>query len=145
VLFRSATGDNTQERAVSTAINDNVVTTASQRYRTESKAIVIYNNATTPAIESLADLTTLNSDGFTVTWTTNSANADIIHYIAIGGSGITNAKAGSFSLTTGTPTYTVSTTDPGFQPDFVMLIHTGVSITVDSSTNRKPFEKIVRT
>jgi RHS repeat-associated protein len=39
---------------------------------------------TTPAIDAEADLTSFDSDGFTLNWTTNDSDADVIGYLALG-------------------------------------------------------------
>jgi hypothetical protein len=62
----------------------------------------------------------MDPDGFTIRWTTNEARADIIHYIALGGTDITNAVASDFTMTTGSGTQDV--TGLGFQPDFLMFL-----------------------
>jgi hypothetical protein len=43
------------------------------------------------ATDSECDLTSFGMDGFTLNWTTNSANAYIINYMALGGDNFTNA------------------------------------------------------
>ncbi|MFH1141197.1 MAG: hypothetical protein V1724_05960, partial [Chloroflexota bacterium] len=51
---------------------------------------------------------------------TNGTQAVIIHYVALGGDGITNALASSFDLATGTGNQAV--TGVGFQPDFLLFL-----------------------
>ena len=61
-------------------------------------------------------LTSFDGDGFTLSWTTNNAEAYIINYMAIGG--ITAAKIVNWS--TATSTGNKSVTGAGFQPEIVM-------------------------
>ena len=74
----------------------------------------------TPTLGAEAELTSFDSDGFTLNWTTNESRADIIYYVALGGSDLTNALASSFTLTTGAGSQSV--TGLGFQPDFLMFL-----------------------
>lgn len=62
---------------------------------------------------------TKSSNVVTVTWTLNDGSLRKIKYMAIYGDDITNVKVGSITATTGSGS--LSTTDPGFQPDFVMF------------------------
>ena len=68
-----------------------------------------------------ADFTSFDADGFTITWTTNDATAYIIHYLAIGGSDLTNAKAVSWQMPTTATTKAVA--GVGFVPDCVLTFH----------------------
>jgi hypothetical protein len=64
------------------------------------------------------DLTAWANDGFTLTWTTTTSGAKI-HYLALGGADITDARA--FLWTVGTGSTTQNITTPGFQPDLLFL------------------------
>lgn len=66
-----------------------------------------------------ADLTSLDATGFTLNWGTLTTTSPLFNYLALGGSDITNMKAGSFA--SGTTTGNVSATGVGFQPDIVFL------------------------
>ena len=107
------------ERAVSITSQDGVFGGNTGKGQWQSSSIVLFN-AANPTVGAQAELTSLNGDGFTLNWTVNEARADIIHYVALGGSDITNAKVDHFVKTTGTGNLPV--TGVGFQPDFVMLL-----------------------
>jgi hypothetical protein len=66
----------------------------------------------------------MDSDGFTLTWSTNDATAKEIGYIAIGGTSIT-AEVGSFLTPTSTGSHSVSTGIAN--ADFLMLMSGAVS------------------
>lgn len=73
-------------------------------------------------LDAELDLQSIDSDGFTVVWDDFPASAVLVHYFAIGGSDITNAKAGVVGTVAGTGSE--SYTDPGFQPDIILLAGT---------------------
>lgn len=73
-----------------------------------------------PTVVARAQLASLDADGFTINWTTNTdANPYIVHYVALGGD-ITNAMASTFNLTTAAGNQAVA--GLGFRPDFVMFL-----------------------
>lgn len=75
--------------------------------------------AGTGTVSSEAVLSSFDSDGFTLSWTTNNvAEAQVIHYIALGGSDV-QAKVLNFA-TTGTTSDTAAT-GAGFKPNLVLL------------------------
>jgi hypothetical protein len=72
---------------------------------------------------TIADITSFNSDGFTLSWTVNTGNPYVIHYIAFADTIISNATVNSFTIPTSGAT--INVTNAGFQPDFVMLMTGG--------------------
>lgn len=86
---------------------------------TKSPAHVISIVSPSGTLEGEADLTSFDSDGFTLEWTNSNATAYKIHYLALGGDDeIEGAKVVSFvtSLSTGNQ----SITGIGFRPDTVI-------------------------
>jgi hypothetical protein len=122
--------DCTNQRAVAIAEDDNAASSNAGRYRTESNVIVILS-AGTPTVGSRATFTSCNTDGFTINWAVSEARADIINYIAIGGSDVTNVKAGTFTLAASTGIQNI--TGVGFQPDFAMFLW-GFTEAVDTAS-----------
>ena len=120
--------DCTNQRAVAIAEDDNAGTSNAGRYRTESNVIVILSNGT-PTVGSRATFTSCDADGFKINWAVSEARADIINYIAIGGSDVTNVKAGTFTLAASTGIQNI--TGVGFQPDFAMFLQ-GFTEAVDT-------------
>ncbi|MCP6719145.1 MAG: helix-turn-helix domain-containing protein, partial [Patescibacteria group bacterium] len=110
----------TAERAVAIAEDDAASKSVTGRRKSESKSIILLSNGT-PTLGAEAELTSFDSGGFTINWTTNEARADIIHYVAIGGADITNATTSTFNSAIATGTQAIG--NLGFQPGFVMFLH----------------------
>jgi len=115
--FGSATGP-ANEMAVSTTGVDNSANSDDGRRRSATNQIIFLSAGGPPTLQAQASLTSLDADGFTLNWTTNDANAYIIHYIALGGD-VTNAQASTFNLSTAAGNQAVA--GVGFQPDFVIF------------------------
>jgi len=107
------------ERAIAIASQDGSLGGNTGKGQWQSSSIVLFSSPT-PTVGAQAELISLDGDGFTLNWTVNEARADIIHYIALGGSDIKNAKVDSFVKATGTGNLPV--TGVGFKPDFVMFL-----------------------
>lgn len=106
------------------------------RRRSITDVLTLFS-AGSPTNSARASLTSFDSDGFTLSWTfTNDSNQDIIHYVAIGGSEIVSAKVGQITIATSGASQAF--TDPGFQPDFLMLFGT-LGETVDTNTTHAKF------
>jgi len=97
--------------------------------RIASKALTILSAA--GALVAECDLTSFDSDGWTLSWTTNDANATIIHYIALGGADI---SAGLINWQSPTSTGNHSKTGAGVAPTFVFSMGVGASNTGPPST-----------
>lgn len=91
--------------------------------RSSASNVIIFQDATspTPLLLAQAGLQSMDTDGFTLNWTTNDNQAYRIYYVALGGD--TDASAGNFNMNNATGNQSVTGT--GFQPDFVMFIHAG--------------------
>lgn len=74
------------------------------------------------SMTTLATLTTLGVDGFTLNWSSNGGGATPLSYIAIGGSDVTDTASGHFVAPSATGDDAV--TGVGFMPDVVLLIGT---------------------
>jgi hypothetical protein len=113
--FSSGTSQN---GSVSVWAEDNQPTSDTGRIGTNSYAITMQTANGTKVAQ--AAISSFDSDGFTLSWSTNNTSQYIIHYVAIGGSAITNAKVGSFTMTSAAGSESV--TDVGFKPDFLMIL-----------------------
>lgn len=111
----------TKSESIGVWSDDNVATTACD-IRNQAKALVI-KLATGANVAAECDLKTFDSDGFTLTWTTNDANAYKIHYIAFGGPDITNTNVQLITEQSGTGNK--GYTGVGFQPDIMFTINPG--------------------
>ena len=117
---------------VAFASDDGAGTSNTGRQRSTTYSIIILSDGN-PTMSAQASVTSFNIDGFTLNWQQNEARADIIHYIALGGADLTNAKAGSFRLTATSGTQDV--TGVGFQPDFAMFLWTFTERADTSTSN----------
>lgn len=77
-------------------------------------------------VKSEASLASLDADGFTLTWSTNANEAQLIHYLALGG---TDMQAKALNFTSPAVTGNFATTGVGFQPNLLLSIG---SVTVGS-------------
>ena len=104
--------------------SENGVTTSTASRRIASTVITIVQWDGTLVAE--ATFTSWNATNLTINWTTNDTNADVIHFIAIGGAGV-SAKLINWTSPTSTGNYSV--TGIGFQPDFVLHAYGGNGLT----------------
>ena len=95
-------------------------TSSNSSRRVTGKAISIGQYG--EAIESEADITSLDSDGFTLDWTTASAVAMNISVLAIGGTSPTDAKVITWNAPAATGSQAV--TGVGFKPDVLFTMRT---------------------
>lgn len=100
-----------------------------------SKCISTPNfNATTVKLD--ADFVSMDADGFTINWSTVSSGIPV-HWVALGGSDITNVAIGS--LNTGTTNSAgLSVAGLGFQPNLLFILASRLSTTAaynNGSTN----------
>jgi hypothetical protein len=119
--FAASYGGSYGNGAASFASDDGALTSNTGRRRSSTYCIVILSDGD-PTRSAQARVTSFSSDGFTLDWQTNEARADIIHYIALGGDGLTDARVDSFSLSTSGGSQDV--TGIGFQPSFAMFLWT---------------------
>jgi hypothetical protein len=111
--------------AVAVGMVDNQNTMRNGRRASAGNAIIFLNDNTGnpnrfPQLLAQANLQSMDTDGFTLNWTTNGdAHAYRIYYIAIGGD--TDAFAGNFNMNNATGNQAVAGT--GFKPDLIMFIH----------------------
>lgn len=104
--------------------------------RGHSNAHCIYyykNNGGSDTAFLVADLDSMDSDGFTLDWTTVQASAYKISYIALGGTDLTNVAIKQ--LQSPASTGSVGYTGVGFQPDSAISISTGSATTPPAVNN----------
>jgi len=107
-------------RTWSISSTDNVSTTATASIQ-NAAVICVPNPATTTTDLLNATMTSLNADGFTLNWVTVQATARNVHYLALGGTDLTDAFLGRF--TNATATGNQAYTGTGFQPDAIIFFH----------------------
>jgi hypothetical protein len=91
--------DGSHEGASAVVGADNTLPTQEDAYDNTAKCVATVLHGSTPAVQAAADMKTLGSDGFTLTWTTNDGVADIIAYLAMGASSVTYSAYASQSVT----------------------------------------------
>ncbi len=110
----------TESRSIGIQSNDNTNPSVTGRAYGTKLLRILSSGGNPPTVAAESSLTSFDTDGFTVNWSPNDSTASIIHYIALGGADLTNAKVGSFLANTVTGTQTVS--GVGFQPDLIMFL-----------------------
>lgn len=112
-------------------------TTSDSKQRISSTStIMLLNGGLSTAtcntgVDARAVVTSMDSDGFTLNWSTATTAAPIIRYFAVGGQDIINATTGSFTLTSASSGLN-SISNLGFKPDFVFYLG-GDTATYDSN------------
>lgn len=116
--------DSTHRWATSIDVDDSNFWGGVKNYKS-TKIISLYNNNGngTGSLYLEGDLVSLDTDGFTIDFTTVQASGKVINYIAFGGTDI-NVAVDTFASTTGTGAQ--SATGLGFQPTFVLFAGVGL-------------------
>lgn len=112
----------TNQYAQSSAAATNGETTIYRRLET---CAFIQTNNTLVDIVRRANLSSMNSDGFTLNWTIARSNGayDVVNYLALGGDTLTGASVVNWQMPTSTGIKAV--TGVGFQPDALLHVHAG--------------------
>lgn len=102
----------------------NATSSTSTSRRVEACAFLQANTTLTTIIRR-ANLASMDSDGFTLNWTTARVDGsfDVLHYLALGGDDLTGARVVNWQMATATGNKAV--TGAGFQPDAVLHVHAG--------------------
>jgi hypothetical protein len=98
---------------------DSAASPSNTSERGAAKALTIVAGGESTVAE--CDLTSFDSDGFTLSWTTNDANARYMGYLAFGG----DFSCKVLDWTAPTATGAKSVTGAGFQPDALVTIGSG--------------------
>jgi hypothetical protein len=120
-FFLGAATASDNERVSYVAADDNAGTMNVGRGN-KTDACVSIPLSGTPTDDGIADLTSMDADGFTLNWSDAPAAASLIHYLALGGDDL-SVKLGGF--TTDTDTGAQSVTGVGFQGDSLLMWTTG--------------------
>ena len=117
------------DRSIALGADDAVATTNTGR-KWSSDAINIATGGT-PTIDAVATIVSMDVDGFTLNWTDTATSGWVVHYLAIGGSDITNVALGTMSISGSSGTQAV--TGLGFQPE-ACVFFSNVDTAADPST-----------
>jgi hypothetical protein len=110
---------------------------------TSSDATKCLKHVTGGATSFAADFVSMDSDGFTVNFTTANATAYVVNYLALGGSDLTNAAIKAYTAPTSTGNE--AQTGVGFQPSALICMiadtfagaHGGVSLGFGVSSTKR--------
>jgi len=106
--------------------------TACRRILRTDRIVALFTSTTANAV---ADLVSLDADGFTINNTTADAtNSRIVNYLALGGTDISNVYCGTF--TSPASAGSSSITGVGFQPDCVLGMACGTAPNTSPSTGQ---------
>lgn len=115
----------TEQTAYSSASDDTVGTSqcSIKAETTEASACLNIESSSgvTPVMQGVAKFVTMDSDGFTVNWTTAPTAVWVVQYLALGGTDITNATVKRFTPNTTVNGTSQTVTGTGFQPDFLLF------------------------
>ncbi len=121
--FATFRGGAPQARAIGIHTVDNQPGGANRRSgKAQSMSHCIIISQTVGAVQTdlaWAEFVQFEPDGFRIRWMKNEARRDIIHYIALGGSDITDAIVDDFAIGAGVG---IQAEAVPFQPDFVMFL-----------------------
>lgn len=112
-------GGTIKERAISAGVEDNAATSSSSRAIVNTKCI--FTHGGTASLLAAADMQSFDSDGFTLSWTSNDAVARQIGYLALQ---VPSVAVRNFN-TSATGSGTI--TGLGFDPTAVMMLATNVA------------------
>ena len=108
--------DGTNSVAINAVSDDDLAT--SDVHRTHQEGAIYRSITGAGALAARATLSSLDSDGFTLNWTTNDGVASLIYYIAIGGSSV-QAHVGAWSMPDDPGV--INETGVGFRPSALLL------------------------
>lgn len=100
--------------------------------RSHRRDFCIYRCSTALATADQASLVSFDADGFTLNWGAINATSTTVGYLALGGDAVAFAGAGPTVPAVGA---SVSVTGTGFQPQAILLGHTGSGITPSANAN----------
>jgi hypothetical protein len=111
-----------QQWSIAYGGNHAAASTNEASYTSVTSAITIWPSglSTATSMTGQAAVTAFGVDGFTLNWTDLAPAAYVIHYLAIGGTDITDCAAGS-TLSASAAGNQDFTTGIGFQPSFVLM------------------------
>ena len=125
--FATRQGGSTQQATERHAYVDNVATSNGTSQITSAEMLNVLTSAL--GTDYTINLDSLDSDGFTVSYSSAAnANGDVFHYLALGGSDLTDARVRA-GVGTDWPTSgaTFDLTGFGFQPDAAIVLSPGAN------------------
>ena len=125
--------DGTTNGAIGSAVLDGTSTTNGCIRRNDACICILDPaNVTTELVRGVVK--TLDTDGFTITWNVKNTTQYILHYIAIGGTDITNVKVKHETAGT-TSTGNKAYTGTGFKPDAMITASTLATVAINTASS----------
>ena len=124
--------DGTNDACVSYQMDESA---ESETYRFDNANVLFLQSASLATFNNVATVNSFDADGFTLGWTIGNATAFSIHYIAIGGTDITNVQVVNTTVgdtSTGNHSYNGSGTS--FQPDFALTLTAADGSTINTTS-----------
>src|SRR5262245_38881916 len=118
-LYAFGMTDGTTSKSVAMASQTSSFTQVAGRLLANRPLTIVDWN---PIVLAEADLQSWDANNFTLNWIVNNATAYVVHFIAIGGPGV-SAKVVSWTM--GTTIGSKAVTGVGFAPDLVLHAHAG--------------------
>lgn len=119
--FHYGFSDGTSHSSIALSVLDGQGDSTVHRGLLRNDAIIGIVNTASNAELARASISSFDSDGFTLSWAVNDASAFVIHYLAVGGTDITNVKV--INTTVGTASVgNRAYTGVGFQGDFANFL-----------------------
>ncbi len=112
----------TDRWAVSDDSDDGINPPDGSRRHDDSKCITLTDIS---SVVAAADLVSMDSDGFTINWTTVDATARRVTYVAVGGADLTNIASVLINASASTGDQAI--TGVGFQPGLVLFSHAAIT------------------
>lgn len=120
VRFWIGISDCSNSEFTGVGVDDNLTTADTTRNHSDTDNFVYGFSSMAQAAEVNATVASCDSDGFTLNHSGAFAEASLMHYVALGGTGLT-AKSGQFTI--GTSAGDGSVTAVGFQPKFLLVLN----------------------
>ncbi len=111
------------QSAVAWVSDDAASPTRAARWLDGEHAIVGFEHSTAGSAAMRGRIASFDADGFTIAWQTRPSSPWSLHYLAVGGSDVTDAAVRRFVAPGGGAH---SVTGIGFEPDLLLLVPTGV-------------------
>lgn len=134
-VFLGCATSSTERWCFANVADDNLSASDTARRWETTRCIVNLTDATTPTSDGEADFVSMDADGFTITWSTLPSTAIKVHYLALGGTDLTNAKAITFATGTATGTPAITVTGVGFQGECGIFVSPNFAGTTGPTTS----------
>lgn len=131
--FGAATSPTARWAVASTTVDAAATIDSGRAQRNDALFCTAQSNPS--GVDALVDLNSIDADGFTLIVDDQLPSAYTLHWLAFGGTDITNVAVGNFAGATATGN--ASVTGVGFQPDVVLVASAGLTTAPPSSSSSR--------